>query len=119
MNFLILFILIIISTEIFIKNKYISLIGILFKSLKKTSNIINNRNISDHWKEKVIPKYSLKMIKVSFSMLITFLIILSLFLIVGIFSNEFLEFLMTFKGIVGSVLFSFIYVYFKKFFLNE
>ena len=116
MNYLILGLIIILSIEIIIRTKYMNLVNSLFKSIIKAKKIILNKNVSDHWKEKVVPKYSLKMLKISFSMLIVFFMIFALFFLASLFFSEFTIFIFSLRGILISILFGFIYLYFKKIF---
>ena len=109
MNYLILILLIIFSVEIIIKLKYVSLLNSLITLSKKSMKIILNENLSDHWKERILPEYSLRMMNLSFSMLfILFLIFLPFFVIELIF-DDFLDFVISLKGIMGSLLFAFCY----------
>ena len=64
MNHLILLIICLLSVEIFIRSNYLSLIKSLTKVSNKAIHIISNKNISDHWKENIIPKYSLQMMNI-------------------------------------------------------
>jgi len=62
----------------------------LIEVSKKAINIISNKSISDHWKENIIPKYSLQMMKYSLQMLlILFLIIFIFFIADNLFSGIF------------------------------
>ena len=113
MNYLVLLLIIIISTEIIIKFNYFYLISSLIKYISKANKLLINKNVSDHWKEKIIPQYSLMMMKYSALMLLIFLMIIILFLIVSIFINNFLIFTFSLKGLISSILFVFSYTYLK------
>ena len=76
--------------------------------------VISSKNISDHWKENIIPKYSLQMMKYSIQMLLIFFLIILIFFIVDNFFNGFLLFTFSLKGIIESLLFAFIYAYFRR-----
>ena len=65
MTHLILLFICFLSVEIFVRSNYISLIKSLVEVSKKAININSNKKISDHWKENIIPKYSLQMMKSS------------------------------------------------------
>ena len=111
MNHLILLIICSFSVEIFIRSNYIFLINSTIKVSKKAINIILNKNISDHWKENIIPKYSLQMIRYSLQTLSILCLIIFIFFIVDILFSGFIEFLFSFSGIVESILLAFIYSY--------
>ena len=95
-----------------------SLISSLFVVSKKAIYIILNKNISDHWKENIIPKYSKKMIKLSLQLLLPFFLIIFLFMIVNYYFNGFLTFTFSRSGIIESILFPFGYAYLKKIFIR-
>ena len=114
MNHLILLVICLVSVEIFIRSNYFSLINFTIKLSKKGISIILNKNISDHWKEKIIPKYSILTIKYSLQMLLTlFLIILIFFITDNLFSG-FLAFTLSLNGIIESILIGFSYAYIRK-----
>ena len=114
MNHLILFIICFLSAEIFIRSNYISLINSLVKVSKKAMNIISNKNISDHWKENIIPKYSLQMMKYSIQMLLILLLIIFIFVIADNLFSGFLAFALSWNGIIASIFFAFIYANIRK-----
>ena len=102
------------SVEVFLRSNYIALINSIIKVSKKATYIILNKNISDHWKENIIPAYSLQMIKTSLQMLLVFLLIICIFLIADNLFSGFLAFTFSFNGIIESILFAFSYAYIRK-----
>ena len=114
MNHLILLIVCLLSVEIFIRSKHIDLINSLIEVSKKTIHVISNKNVSDHWKEKIIPKYSIQMMKFSSKMLLIFLLIFCIFIIAENWFSGFLSFTFSTNGIIESILITFCYSYFKK-----
>ena len=114
MNHLILLFLCFLSIEIFNRSNYIFLINSTIKFSKKAISTILNKNISDHWKENIIPKYSMQMMKYSLQMLLIFFLIIFIFLIADNLFTGFLEFTFSLNGIIESILFAFSYAYFKK-----
>ena len=119
MNHLILFVTCFLSVEIFIRSNYISLINSLFAVGKKAINIISNKNISDHWKENIIPRYSLQMMKDSLQMLFTIFLIIFIFVIADNFFDGFLAFTLSWNGIIESILLAFSITYIRKLIFNE
>jgi len=113
-NHIILFVICLLSVEIFIRSNYISLINLLVKVSKKAINIISNKNISDHWKEYIIPKYSIQMMKVSLQMLLIFILIIFIFVFADNVLSGFLEFTFSRNGIIKSILITFIYAFTRK-----
>ena len=114
MYFILLFFLILISTELLIKFNYTNYVKSIILLAKKASTLISNKKISDHWKEKIIPVYSFKMMKFSFLMLIIILLIIFLFFITGSYFDYFLEFIFSLKGIISSIFIAFCYLYFRN-----
>ena len=114
MNHLILLIICSFSVEIFIRSNYISLVKLIINVSKKAIYIISNKNISDHWKENIIPKYSLQMMKYSLQMLLIFFLIIFIFLLADNLFIGFLEFTFSLNGIIESILFAFSYAFIRK-----
>ena len=114
MNHLILLVICLLSVEVFYRSNYITLINSLIKESKKAIYIISNKNISDHWKEKTIPQYSIQMMKFSLRMLLISLSILFTFIIANNLFSGFLSFIFSMNGIIELILITFCYAYFKK-----
>ena len=114
MPHLILLFICFLSVEIFVRSNYISLIKSLVAVSKKAINIISNKKISDHWKEYIIPKYSIQMMKVSLQMLLIFLSIIFIFVLVNNFWGGFLQFTFSLNGIIESILFACSYAFIRK-----
>lgn len=104
------------SVEILIQLKFLSILGSILKSIKKVIHILPEASISDHWKEKVLPTYSLIIMKHSIQMFLILLFILSVFLVVDYFINGFLEFSLSLLGIAEAVVFAFGYFHLRKIF---
>ena len=119
MNHLILFVICLLSVEIFNRSNYIVSFQSLIEVSKKAIHIISNKNISDHWKETIIPKYSIQKMKFSLRMLFIILSILFIFIIADNLFSGFLSFTFSMKGIIEFILIAFCYAYFKNFWLSE
>ena len=115
---LLLLLVCILSVEIFIRLNFLSHLDSILKVTKRVTYIIPNNNISDHWKEKVIPAYALRIMKYSLQILLILLLIMSLFFIVDFFFNDFLAFTFSWIGIIESIVFAFGYVYLRKLFIK-
>ena len=114
MSHLILFVICLLSIEIFIRSNYISLIKSLVEVSKKAINIISNKNISDHWKEYIIPKYSIQMMTISLQMLLIFILIIFIFATADNLFSGFFAFTFSWSGIIESILLAFSYAYIRK-----
>tara|TARA_A100001015_G_scaffold34141_1_gene37809 strand:- start:547 stop:903 length:357 start_codon:yes stop_codon:yes gene_type:complete len=108
----------ILSVEVFIRLNFLSHLDSILKVTKKVTYVIPKNNISDHWKEKVIPAYALKIMKYSLQILLILLLILSLFFITNLFYNNFLAFTLSLIGIIESMVFAFGYVYLRRLFFK-
>ena len=115
---LLLLLICILSVEVFIRLNFISRIDSILKVTKRVTYVIPNNNISDHWKEKVIPAYALKIMKYSLQILLILLLIISLFFISDYFFNDFLTFTFSWIGIIESMVFAFGYFYLRRFFIK-
>ena len=118
MKHCILLVLCVLSIEIFIRSNYIFLINSLVKVSKKAIYIVLNKNISDHWKEKIITKYSLQMMNYSLHMLLVLFLIIFIFAIADKLFSGFLEFTLSWNGIIESILITFSYAYIRKLFFK-
>ena len=114
MNHLILLVICLISVEIFINSNYLSLVSSLINVSKKAIYIIFNKKISDHWKENIIPKYSLKMMNYSMQMLLILFLIIFIFVIADNLFSGFLIFIFSWNGIIESILLAFSCAYIRK-----
>ena len=118
MKHCILLVLCVLSIEIFIRSNYIFLINSLVKVSKKAIYIVLNKNISDHWKEKIITKYSLQMIKNSLQMLLIIFLIFFIFIIADNLFTGILAFTFSLNGIIEFILIAFSYAYIRKYMLK-
>ena len=118
MNHIVLFSVCLLSVEIFLRSNYITLINSIINVSKKAISIILNKNISDHWKEFILPKYSLQMMKYSMQMLLILFLIIFIFVIADKFFTGFLAFTLSWSGIIESILLAFSYVYMRKLFFR-
>ena len=100
--------------EIFISSNYIHLIKSTIKLSKRAVKIIFNKNISDHWKETIIPKYSFEMMIYSLQMLLILFCIIFIFFIADNLFSGFIAFTLSWKGIMQSILITFSYAYVRK-----
>tara|TARA_B110000003_G_scaffold210341_1_gene209298 strand:+ start:308 stop:664 length:357 start_codon:yes stop_codon:yes gene_type:complete len=115
---LLLSLICILSVEVFIRLNFLSHLDSILKVTKRVTYVIPKSNISDHWKEKVIPAYALRIMKYSLQILLILLLIISLFFIADYFLNDFLALTFSWIGIIESMVFAFGYVYLRKLFIK-
>ena len=104
----------IVSIEVLIRLNFLSFLDSILKVTRKVTNVISQDNISDHWKERVIPAYALRIMKYSLQILLILLLILSFFFIADYFFNDFLVLAFSLIGVAESMVFAFGYVYLRK-----
>ena len=110
LDYLYLVIACVLCIELFLRLKFISYVNSILKNTNKVFHIIISSNISDHWKEKIVPTYAFILLKNSLSILgILFLIIL-VFSAFIVLSSKFLALLLSFKGIFASIVISIAYL---------
>ena len=108
----------ILSVEVFIRLNFLTHLDSIIKVTKRVTFIIPKSNISDHWKEKVIPAYALRIMKSSLQILLILSLIMTLFFIADYFFNDFLVFTFSLIGIIESMIFAFGYIYLRKLFIK-
>lgn len=118
MTHLLILLVCIFSVEVFIRSHFLSHLDSILKVTQKVTNVISKNNISDHWKEKVIPAYALRIMKYSLQILLILLLIMSLFFITDLFLNDFLAYTFSLIGVMESMVFAFGYVYLRKSFIK-
>ncbi len=114
MIYFVLLLVCVLSVEVFIRFNFLLILDSILKVTRKVIYVIPQDNISDHWKEKVIPAYASRMMKYSLQILLILLFILSLFFVANYFFNDFLSLTLSFFGIIESMVFAFGYVYLRK-----
>jgi len=114
MTHIFLLIVCILSVEIFIKSNFLSILDIFFKIIKKVVHLVSSRRISNHWKEKILPVYALRIMKYSLQILIILLFIVSLFITADYFNNDLHYLIFSFIGILESLVFSLGYLLLRK-----
>ena len=115
---LLLLLICVLSIEVLVRLNFFSSLETIIQVTKKVTHILPQGNISDHWKERVIPKYSLKVMRSSFQILLILLLIFLLFFISGFFVDDFLSFSFSLVGVVESLVFGFGYVCFRKYLIK-
>ena len=118
-DYLYLVIACILSIELFIRLKFMSYVNSIGRNSNKVFHVIISSNISDYWKEKMVPVYAFILLKNSLLILgILFLIILVFTAFIVLYS-KFLALLLSITGIVMSIVISLIYLKLRATFLNE
>jgi len=90
----------------------------MLKATKKITYVIPQNKISDHWKEKVVTAYSLKIMKYSLQILLPLLVICSVMVLADFVFNNFLSLALSLVGAAESVIIGFGYVYLRQKFIR-
>ena len=101
------------SVEIFTRLKFKHHSISILRNTIKVFKIILSSNISDHWKEKMVPAYALIILRKSLIIMGILLLIILVFSFFIFISNNFLSLLFSLIGIVISFLISFTYYKFR------
>ena len=115
MNHIILFIICALCVEIFINCKFIYVLNSILNITRKVTKIIPQQNISDHWKERAIPAYALKIMTSSLQIFLILLVMIILFIVADYMFEGFVMHALTLFGIMESIIFAFVYFFLRKF----
>jgi hypothetical protein len=114
MNHLILLLICILSIEFFIQYNFLAILNAIIKVIKKITFVLPNKKISDQWKEKIIPRYALMIMKLSLQILLIFICIISLFIGADVLLNDFFTYTFSLLGLIESMFYAFCYIKLRK-----
>ena len=100
----------VISIEIFLNLNFLNHLNKIISITRKVLLVMSNKEISDHWKEKVIPTYALQLMKYSLTVLLILLMIIAVFLGISLFESNFIVYIFSWIGILESIVFVFLYL---------
>ena len=119
MDHFLLFLVCLAGVEILFRSNLVKQINSLILIFRKIIIIIPNKKVSDHWKEKLVPYYSLIIMKKTVCIFFILSIILLIFLVPIKLSNTYLDLILTTYGIIESVLFAYIIFKLRNSLSNE
>ena len=119
LDYLYLVIACVLSIELFLRLKFMSYVNSILKNTNKVFRIIISSNISDHWKEKMVPVYAFILLKNSLLILGILFLIFLVFSAFIVLSSEFLALLLSITGVIVSIVISLTYLKIRVIFLNE
>ena len=109
-NYVYLVVACVLSIELLLRLKFMSYVNSIGRNLNKVFHVIMASNISDHWKEKMVPTYAFILLKNSLLILgILFLIIL-VFSAFIVLSSKFLALILSVTGVATSIVISLTYL---------
>ena len=115
MNYVLNLLICIAAVEIITRSNFTSISLSYYSIIKKVFFITSNRNISDHWKEKVFLAYSAQLIWFSTRIFVVLASICSIFLLINYFSEGLLTFSFSLLGLSQMALVAYIYLRLRKF----
>ena len=89
-----------------LRGSFISIINITLK----IKTVMFSANISDKWKEIVIPTYAFQIMLYSSKIIITLLVVIAIILVINVIFMEFLDLLFSLTGIILSIVISTAYI---------
>ena len=113
MHHLALLVICILSVEFFFIVNFLSLLNSTLSFSKKIVSLIPNTQISDHWKEKIVPVYSLIIMKLCVQILLAISCILFFFIMTEFLLSGFVSFTFSLLGIIETMIFIVSYTYIK------
>ena len=109
----------ILSIELFLRMKFMFYLNSIIKITNKVLRTIISSNISDHWKEKMVPAYAFILLKNSLLILLILFLIILVFSVFVLLSSKFMVLILSITGVAMSIVISFIYLKLRVILLNE
>ena len=98
------------SIELLLRLKFMSYVNSIVRNMNKVFHVIISSNISDHWKEKMVPTYAFILLKNSLLILVILFLIILVFSAFIVISSKFLTLILSITGVAMSIFISFIYL---------
>ena len=115
---LILLLICILSIELLIRSNIYQILKQIIDLIRRVLTVIKSSKISDHWKEVIIPRYSINLMRLSSRILVILFLIISIFVVANIFFNELLMHTLSFIGILETIFYGISYVYLRRIYLK-
>jgi hypothetical protein len=109
----------VLSIELFIRLKFMSYVNSIVNNTNKVFRVIISSNISDHWKEKMVPVYAFILLKNSLSILGILFFIILVFSAFIVLSSKFLALILSVTGVATSIVISLTYLKLRVILFNE
>ena len=109
-NYFILAVFCIVAIELFVRIDALVFVHKMYEKLSNFAKLMSSKNISDHWKERVIPSYALIIIINALKFLGVLLLIMALFIGLALLFDGFFQFSISVVGIVEMLIFSPLYL---------
>jgi len=109
-NYFLLPVFCVAAIEIFVRTKALNFIGNMQAKFASFFKIVSSSNVSDHWKERVIPKYALIIIINALKFLAVLGLIVVVFIGFHLLFEEFFQFSISVIGMTEMLVFSALYI---------
>ncbi len=109
-NHLVLVIFCVVAIEFFMRIDALAFVHNMVEKFASFAKLMSSNNISDHWKEKVIPSYALIIIINACKFLAVFFLIVGLFAGLGWIFDGFFQLSISMIGMLEMLLFSLLYL---------
>ena len=109
-DYVYLFVACVLSIELFLRLKFMSYVNSIGRNTNKVFRVIISSNISDHWKEKMVPVYAFILLKNSLLILGILFFIILVFSVFIVLSSKFMTLILSVTGIAMSIVVSFTYL---------
>ena len=99
--------------------KYFRFVHLLKKNInlyKKIFKLLNFKQVSDTWKEKVLLNYSKNLFLTSVKVILILSLIIIIFFIFSYLDKNFFKFILSFIGIIETTIIFLIYSYLRQYF---
>ena len=103
-----------VAIEIFFHLGFMSTLKSILEIWRKVHRVVLSRRISDHWKEVVIPQYSIALMQSCLRILMILILMLSSFLVGDLLYFGTIHHAVSFVGLFESVLFASTYSALRK-----
>jgi len=104
----------VISVELLIRSNIKLLFFSLLSSFEKVIKVIKSDNISDCWKEKIIPYYATSMFKYSFKSFLVLILAFGMFFLPSFLINDFIHYSISLFGIIETIIFCVVYLKIRR-----
>jgi hypothetical protein len=118
-NYFILAVFCIVAIELFVRIDALVFVHKMYEKFSSFVKLMSSKNVSDHWKEKVIPSYALIIIINALKFLGVLLLIVALFTVLVLIFDGFFQFSISVAGIVEMLLISLLYLKIRQKFTGQ
>lgn len=117
MEWLLLAVTTLLAVEVFVRTSFKQNINAMLGFSKRSLGTLSSKQVSDHWKEKVLLRYALEIFKNSVLLIACFIVTATVIFVAHVIGSylgmDLLSLFMTPLGVIVSLLLALLYVYFR------